>query len=210
MAAMGADLDGAVDAAIVQLRQHLREHARRRVPAQLRLEHLADAGHRHRIDRDDLHRHRGALRRAGAHPILQLARLHGRARLELDVADRQLAGIGVGLADHRGEADGRMLEQDLLDRRGIDVVAAADHQVLGAAGDPEEAVGIEPAEIAGIDPMAVDEGTLVMRGVEIAGEHAGAGHDDDADLVHGAVAFITPVGIELDDAHLRVRQGQAD
>ena len=75
-------------------------------------------------------------------------------RLQLHVGDRQLAGIGVGLADHRGEADGGMLEDDLLDRRRIDVVAAADHEVLGAAGDPEVAVGIETAEVAGVDPAS--------------------------------------------------------
>jgi hypothetical protein len=32
-------------------------------------------------------------------------------------------------------------------------MAAADHQVLGAAGDPEKAIFVETAKIAGIDPM---------------------------------------------------------
>src|SRR5579883_721402 len=189
VAAMGADLDLAVDAALAQRGEEAGEDARRGVPAQFRFEHFADAGERHRIDRDDLHRDSGALGRALAHPAFEFARLDLRARLELHIADRQFAGIGIGLSDHGGEADGGMLEHDLLDRRRIDIVAAADHEILGAAGDPEKAVGIEPAEIAGIDPVSVDKGPLVVRVVEIAAEHAGAGHDHDPDLVRGAVAL---------------------
>ncbi|GAA0002858.1 hypothetical protein BRDID11002_28590 [Bradyrhizobium diazoefficiens] len=41
-------------------------------------------------------------------------------------------------------------------------VAAADDEILGATGDPEIAVGVQPAEIAGIDPDLVDEGALVV------------------------------------------------
>ena len=93
-----------------------------------------------------------------------------------------------------------MLEHDILDRTGIDVVAATDHEILGAAGDPEKAVLVEPAEIAGIDPMAVDERARIVSVIEIAAEYAGSGHDHDTDLVDGAVAFEAPVGIELDDA----------
>src|SRR3954452_20355784 len=126
------------------------------------------------------------------------------------ISHRQFAGIGVGLADHRGKADGGMAEHDLLDRCRINVVAAADHEILGAAGDPEITVSIEPAKIAGIDPDLVDESTLVVLVVEIAAEHAGPGHDDNADLVRRAVADQLAVSIELDNADPRVRHGKAD
>src|SRR6185312_2545678 len=103
-----------------------------------------------------------------------------------------------------------MLEHDLFDRGGIDIVTTADYEILGAAGNPEKAVLIEAPEIAGIDPVAVNERALVMRVVEIAAEHAGARHDHDADLVCRAVAHQAILGVEFDDAHAAVGQGQAD
>ena len=122
---------------------------------------------------ENLSRDRRALGRALAHPSLELARRDCRPRLQLHIADRQFAGISVGLADDSGKADGGMLEQDVLYWGGIDVMAAADHQVLGAAGDPEKSVFVETAKITGIDPIAVNESALVVLLVEIAAEHSG-------------------------------------
>ena len=85
-----------------------------------------------------------------------------------------------------------MLEEHLLDRHRVDVVAAADDQVLGPAGDPQVAVRVEPAEVAGVDPARLDEGAAVVRVAQVAGEHAGAVHRDDADLVDRAVAEKRP------------------
>ena len=56
-------------------------------------------------------------------------------------------------------------------------MAATDDQILGAAGDPEVAVLVEPAEVAGVDPIPVDERALVVCFVEIAAEHAGSCHE---------------------------------
>src|ERR1700759_4767811 len=98
-----------------------------------------------------------------------------------------------------------MPKQDLLDRLRIDVVAAADHQILGAAGDPEPAILVEPAKVSRIDPNLVNERTLVVNVVEIAPEHAGTGHGDDADLVGRAVALVAAFVVHLDDAHAAVR-----
>ena len=100
---------------------------------------------RHGINLENLNRDRRALGRALADPGLEFARDDCHPWLQLHVADWQLAGIGIGLADDRGKADGGMLEQDFLDGSGIDVVAAADDEVLGAAGDPEKAVFVETA-----------------------------------------------------------------
>ena len=38
----------------------------------------------------------------------------------------------------------------------VDVVAAADDQVLGASGQMDEAVGVDPGQVAGVQP-AVDQ-----------------------------------------------------
>ena len=55
-----------------------------------------------------------------------------------------------GRALHR-----RMPRRQLLDPRRMDVVAAADDDVLAAAGDPQIAVGVERAEIAGHEPAGL-------------------------------------------------------
>ena len=112
---------------------------------------------------------------------------------ELDVDRRQLAGMGVRLADRAGEGDRRMLHHRLLDQRRVDVVAAADDQVLGPAGDPEIAVGVEPPEVAGAQIAAVGDDAAVARrfGVDV-GVHAGVPHADLADLVGGALPQDAP------------------
>ena len=40
-----------------------------------------------------------------------------------------------------------MAKENLLDRLGVDVVAAADHQILGPTGDPEIALIVEATEV---------------------------------------------------------------
>ena len=74
------------------------------------------------------------------------------AGLELHVGDRHLAGMRVGPADRGGDLHGRMPVQRLFDARRIDVVAAADDQLLLAAGQPEVAVRVLAAEVAGVQP----------------------------------------------------------
>src|SRR5580658_7435828 len=182
--AVGPDVNATGDPFFCERRENLGERSCGGVPSKLRLEHLADAGERHRINLENLNRDRRALGRALTDPGLQFTRIDCRARFQLHVADRQFAGIGIGLADDSGKSNGGMLEQDLLDRSGIDIVAAADHQVLGAAGDPEKAVFVETAKIARIDPIAVNERALVVRRVEITREDSRPRHDHDADLVY--------------------------
>jgi hypothetical protein len=66
------------------------------------------------------------------------------------------------------------------------------------SGDPEEAVAIEPAEIAGVDPIAIDERSLIVGVVEIATEHAGPRHDHNADLVRCTVALVVSVRVKFE------------
>ncbi len=66
--------------------------------------------------------------------------------------------------------------QGVLDDLGIDVVSASDDELLLAPGQPKIAVGVPPAEIAGVEPafaVDVDKDALVVAGVEIALEDMG-------------------------------------
>src|SRR5207248_2114521 len=77
----------------------------------------------------------------------------------------------------------RVAHRQILDLRRMDVVAAADDQILLAADDLEIAVRIEPAEIARHEPSRAVErvlGRLLV--VEIAEGQTGAAAADLADL----------------------------
>ena len=74
-----------------------------------------------------------------------------RARLQLNVGDRHLAGVGVRTSDRRGQADARMARQRLFDGPGIDIVSSPDDELLLAPGQPEITVGVASAEIPGIE-----------------------------------------------------------
>ena len=70
---------------------------------------------------------------------------------------RDLAPVRVGPAHHHRIPDAGILPQHRLQLGGIDVLAAGDHHVLLAVDDPEIAVLVEPADVAGAEP-AVEEG----------------------------------------------------
>jgi hypothetical protein len=58
-------------------------------------------------------------------------------------------------------------------------VAAADDEVLSPAGEVHEAVGVDTAEIAGVQPAVTDSslpahpGTIEAGVGDVAGEHGG-------------------------------------
>ena len=59
----------------------------------------------------------------------------------------------LGVADHHGLADQRVRAQPILEHCGCDVLAArGDDDLLLAADDRQEAVGVDRAEIAGVEP----------------------------------------------------------
>ena len=63
----------------------------------------------------------------------------------------------VGHAHHLCTGDRRVLEQDLFDLAGIEVLTSADHEVLHAAHDVEVAIIIEHAEVTSVHkPVVVD------------------------------------------------------
>lgn len=71
----------------------------------------------------------------------------------LDKSADLLAVFGVGDAYDGGLRDGRVGDEALFDFEGGDVFAAADDHVFDAAGDDEEAVRVEVALVAGVEPL---------------------------------------------------------
>ena len=84
-----------------------------------------------------------------------------------------LAPLGVGQAEHGDLGDGGMRVQRVLDFAGVDVEAAADHHVLVAAHDVEEAFVVEAAEVAAVVP-AVADGFALQVGPAPEGDFADA------------------------------------
>ena len=68
----------------------------------------------------------------------------------------------------------------VLDHQRVDVVAAADDQVLGAAGDVDAALRVGVAEVAAVEPAALDEDTRVVLRIAVAGRDMRAAHGDYA------------------------------
>ena len=80
--------------------------------------------------------------------------------------DERLADLAeplVGNADDRGLRDRRVLAQHLLDLGGVAVEAADDEHVLAAIRDAQEALLVEHADVAGVQP-AVGVDRLGRRG----------------------------------------------
>src|SRR5690606_17850832 len=92
----------------------------------------------------------------------------------------------------------------LLDQPRVDVVAATDDQVLGAAGHPDIAVRLDPAEIAGVEPAIFGERGSIEARVEITRDEAWSADEERADLVRFAVAKDAAVIRGLDGTDLRI------
>jgi hypothetical protein len=101
-------------------------------------------------------------------------------------------------ADHGGLGDRRVLVEDLLDLTRVDVVAAADDQVLLAVDDEEVAVGVLAGQVAGAEPPVGDRlpGRLLAGPVAL---HQTVAPDRDlADLAGRDVAAVEPDQPQLD------------
>ena len=75
-----------------------------------------------------------------------------------DLDDRLdlLAELGMGHADHGGVEHLGVGDEAVLDLDAVDVLAAADDHVLLAVGDEEVAVGVDLADVAGVEPAVAD------------------------------------------------------
>ena len=95
----------------------------------------------------------------------------------LGVDGDQRADERLRVADHHRLADQRVGPQLILEHRGGDVLAArGDDDLLLAAGDRQEAVLVDRAEVAGLEPAVLEGlgGGLLV--VPVAVEHHAAAH----------------------------------
>src|ERR1043165_7797125 len=123
--------------------------------------------------------------------------------------DKGDAGLAPALVRHGhdgGVGDARVRDQLGLDLRRIDVHAAADEHVLGAAGDEEEAVVVAPRQIAGAEEAVLAEG-LARRGLVVP---VALGDVRPADPHLADLAVLHVMALSIDDAHLGEEQRLAD
>src|SRR5215207_9522295 len=125
----------------------------RQQPAQLGLQDLAVIVFRQRVDQTVFARALEAGDVVEAQAV-ELRLRHRRAGLCDDEGDDLLAPIGVRQADHRGLDQFGVAQQHLLDLARVDVATARDDHVLRAVAQRQEAVLVEAAEIAGVQPAA--------------------------------------------------------
>ena len=135
--------------------------------------------------------------------------LHARAQHHVGLDLLHL--VGVFDADDAAVQHLFVAVDDVLELRGIDVVAGGDDHALDALAEVDEAVLVHRAQVAGVQPdaavgmLAQGHGRL-LGVVYIAEHHRGAGKDDLALLAVGHLVG----GAGLDDLVIGVREGHAD
>src|SRR3984893_17997830 len=134
--------------------------------AQFRFQDLAVIVLRQRVDEDII------LRPLEARDAIETKRVEFLGvRIAHDISDDDLAPFGVRAADHRYFAYFFVREQDFLDFARIDIGAAGNDHVLGAILQREVALGIEDADIAGVQPTAFERRLTRLRISPIARHH---------------------------------------
>mmetsp|Transcript_103199 Transcript_103199/g.297187 ORF Transcript_103199/g.297187 Transcript_103199/m.297187 type:complete len:422 (+) Transcript_103199:420-1685(+) len=140
-----------------------------------------------------------------AAPLVDLLVGHRLPWLADDPRHRRLAPLFVGAGDDSALRDLRVLQEQALYLKGRDVLAAGNDDVLGTVLQLDVAVGVDDAQIAGVE-HAVAELLLGRRGVLVVALHDGVPpHDHLADglpvMRHGL-----PGGLVV---HVQVLQLQA-
>ena len=108
-----------------------------------------------------------------ARRVLAVALLPAGERLGVDGDQRGDERLRV--ADDHGLADQRMCPQSVLEQCRGDVLAAGGHDdLLLAADDGQEAVVVDRAEIAGVEPAVGEDGVGLLLVVPVAAEHDAA------------------------------------
>src|SRR5439155_155821 len=131
----------------------------------------------------------------GELPPRELARLEEahqlgeRRRIALvgghDEGARALAEPRVRHGHDRHALDLRVLDEEVLDLPGAELLAGADDDVLHAPGDGEVALGVEDAQVPGAEEAALVEGVGVEARVAVAEEQLRAPRPDLALAAHG-------------------------
>ena len=135
----------------------------------------------------------------------QLVRARGRALAEHDDRGDRLDPDRVGHGDHRDFRDCRVSEQGVLDLAARDEDAARVDDVLHAIDDVEISFRVKVADVAGVEPAALEGLAGLLRLVPVALHQLRRAVDDLAALAGGYVAHI-----EVDHARLNVEDGAAD
>lgn len=78
------------------------------------------------------------------------------------VGDGHFACVGVWSANSGGCGDRWVFHQRVFDDAGVDVVPAANDEVLGSPGQIDEAIVIDAAEVSGVEPSAVESAQAVQ------------------------------------------------
>ncbi len=104
---------------------------------------------------------------------------------------------GSGTPEHRDLTNRGMRQQLLLDLARIDVRAAGDVHVGRAAGDVDEALLIDVAEVAGPEPAVAERLRIGLGIVVVAGEYAGTDHADLTGLVRFQLAAVVTLDRDL-------------
>src|SRR5579871_1069870 len=115
-----------------------------------------------------------------------------------DIGDDDLAPFGVRPADHRNFANLFVGEQHLLDLARINVGAAGNDHVLGAVLEREIALGVEDADIAGVQPAALERGFARLRIFPVTRHHHVALAENFAGRVRGQGAILRVRNLHLD------------
>ncbi len=102
------------------------------------------------------------------------------------------APVGVGDPDHGDLSDTVDVDDLGLDLGGVDVHASGDDHVVLAVEQVQEAVGVEPADVAGSEPPAGQERLVVQGRIGVAQEELRPpGHDLPVDSrAHLAVVVV--------------------
>ena len=114
------------------------------------------------------------------------------ARAEVVIRDARDAGLA-----HR-----RMLQQHRLDLGRVHVLAARDDQVVASVEHLQAAVGVEAADVAGVQPAALERARRRLGIVQVALHHGRSAHQDLARRAGRRVAAV------VDDPQLRALHGR--
>ena len=106
-----------------------------------------------------------------------------RSRPSHDRRRHHLAEALVGQPEHGCLGHPVVGVDGRLDLRAIDVLAAAQHHVLGPVDDEDEAVVVDAGDVAGVEPAVLDRLRRRLGSVEVALHHDRAAHAQLADDV---------------------------
>ena len=123
-----------------------------------------------------------------ARPVEVLDRRRRSAVVGHHEGDHRLAPLRVGPADDGGGPDAGVAQQRLLHLARVDVHPAADDQVLGPVAQREVPVGVEAADVAGVQPAAAQRLGGGLGLVPVAGHDDVAADHHLADLAGGQLA----------------------